>query len=270
MDEEAAPQDARPSAFPTGSQASASPDAVIESAQEQTTRLVAAEDAAGQQEQPIAPKNMVLNDTESDSVLQSTGDLSTAATSQSTAAPSDLQQDAAAESAASSILAVAQGEVTILSPAMESAETDSQPDKPSSPEVTADARPDLSSAAPADTSSDIPPAALAVATDTALSATPALVGDQAVQQPDMPPPAFANATFTVPTEKWDHQQSVPLATTAAEIKHRLCSNWNIAETALSVKLAGRELQDAESLSSCGIQVQHSHHIANLSGLICCS
>ena len=66
--------------------------------------------------------------------------------------------------------------------------------------------------------------------------------------------AFANTTFTVPTEKWQHQQSVPLGTTAAEIKHSLCSNWNIPETALSVKHAGRELKDSESLSSCGIQV----------------
>ena len=62
-----------------------------------------------------------------------------------------------------------------------------------------------------------------------------------------------HATFVVPTEKWKHMQMVPLATTAAEIKHSLCSNWNIAESALSVKYNKQELQDAQSLASCGIQ-----------------
>ncbi|DBA79120.1 hypothetical protein WJX77_008342 [Trebouxia sp. C0004] len=64
---------------------------------------------------------------------------------------------------------------------------------------------------------------------------------------------FAHATFVVPTENWKHLQIVPLATTAAEIKHSLCSNWNIAETALSVKYNRQELQDTQSLASCGIQ-----------------
>ena len=62
-----------------------------------------------------------------------------------------------------------------------------------------------------------------------------------------------HATFVVPTENWKHMQMVPLATTAAEIKHSLCSNWNIAESALSVKYNKQELQDAQSLASCGIQ-----------------
>ena len=66
--------------------------------------------------------------------------------------------------------------------------------------------------------------------------------------------AFAHATFIVPTENWKHLQSVPLATTAAEIKQSLCSNWNIAETALSVKYNQQELHDNQSLHSCGIQV----------------
>ena len=65
--------------------------------------------------------------------------------------------------------------------------------------------------------------------------------------------AFVHATFVVPTENWKHMQMVPLATTAAEIKHSLCSNWNIAESALSVKYNKQELQDAQSLASCGIQ-----------------
>lgn len=64
---------------------------------------------------------------------------------------------------------------------------------------------------------------------------------------------IAHATFVVPTENWKHLQMVPLATTAAEIKHSLCSNWNIAESALSVKYHKQELQDAQSLASCGIQ-----------------
>lgn len=68
---------------------------------------------------------------------------------------------------------------------------------------------------------------------------------------------FAHATFVVPTENWKHLQIVPLATTAAEIKHSLCSNWNIAETALSVKYNRQELQDNQSLASCGIQVTSS-------------
>ena len=62
-----------------------------------------------------------------------------------------------------------------------------------------------------------------------------------------------HATFVVPTENWKHMQMVPLATTAAEIKHSLCSNWNIAESALSVKYNKQELQDAQSLAGCGIQ-----------------
>ncbi len=66
--------------------------------------------------------------------------------------------------------------------------------------------------------------------------------------------AFAHATFVVPTENWKHLQIVPLATTAAEIKHSLCSNWNISETALSVKYNRQELKDNQSLASCGIQV----------------
>ena len=65
---------------------------------------------------------------------------------------------------------------------------------------------------------------------------------------------FAQATFVVPTENWKHLQSVPLATTAAEIKHSLCSNWSIAESALSVKYNKKELKNHESLASCGIQV----------------
>ena len=66
---------------------------------------------------------------------------------------------------------------------------------------------------------------------------------------------FAHATFVVPTENWKHLQMVPLVTTAAEIKHSLCSNWNIAESALSVKYNKQEIQDAQSLSSCGIQAR---------------
>lgn len=67
-------------------------------------------------------------------------------------------------------------------------------------------------------------------------------------------PPVVHATFVVPTENWKHLQIVPLATTAAEIKHSLCSNWNIAESALSVKYNKQELQDAQTLASCGIQV----------------
>ncbi|KAL0034540.1 hypothetical protein WJX79_007550 [Trebouxia sp. C0005] len=55
------------------------------------------------------------------------------------------------------------------------------------------------------------------------------------------------------SENWKHLQIVPLATTAAEIKHSLCSNWNIAETALSVKYNRHVLQDNQSLATCGIQ-----------------
>ena len=66
---------------------------------------------------------------------------------------------------------------------------------------------------------------------------------------------FAHATFVVPTENWKHLQMVPLVTTAAEIKHSLCSNWNIAESALSVKYNKQEIQDAQSLASCGIQAR---------------
>ena len=65
---------------------------------------------------------------------------------------------------------------------------------------------------------------------------------------------FAHATFVVPTENWKHLQIVPLATTAAEIKHSLCSNWSISESALSVKYNRQELKDHQSLASCGIQV----------------
>ena len=65
---------------------------------------------------------------------------------------------------------------------------------------------------------------------------------------------YAHATFVVPTENWKHLQIVPLATTAAEIKHSLCSNWNIAETALSVRYNRHVLKDDQSLASCGIQV----------------
>ena len=67
-------------------------------------------------------------------------------------------------------------------------------------------------------------------------------------------PPVVHATFVVPTENWKHLQIVQLATTAAEIKHSLCSNWNIAESALSVKYNKQELQDAQTLASCGIQV----------------
>ncbi len=77
---------------------------------------------------------------------------------------------------------------------------------------------------------------------------PSVSGQEAEAAP------FAHATFVVPTENWKHLQIVPLATTAAEIKHSLCSNWNIAETALSVKYNRQELQDNQSLASCGIQV----------------
>ena len=77
---------------------------------------------------------------------------------------------------------------------------------------------------------------------------PSVFGQEAEAVP------FAHATFVVPTENWKHLQIVPLATTAAEIKHSLCSNWNIAETALSVKYNRQELQDNQSLATCGIQV----------------
>lgn len=78
--------------------------------------------------------------------------------------------------------------------------------------------------------------------------------------------SFAHATFVVPTENWKHLQMVPLVTTAAEIKHSLCSNWNIAETALSVKYNKQDIQDSQSLASCGIQARLSCsylHIATL-------
>ena len=74
------------------------------------------------------------------------------------------------------------------------------------------------------------------------------------QQEDTAAP-FAHATFVVPTENWKHMQMVPLLTTAAEIKHSLCSNWNIAESALSVKYQKQEIQDGQSLASCGIQAR---------------
>lgn len=100
------------------------------------------------------------------------------------------------------------------------------------------------------------------------SAAPVIIGvDSTVAEqllPDQDAPAAsgqqegdttpsAHATFVVPTENWKHLQIVPLATTAAEIKHSLCSNWNIAESALSVKYHRQELQDSQSLASCGIQ-----------------
>ena len=104
-------------------------------------------------------------------------------------------------------------------------------------------------------------ALIEAASPDAAAATPAAhppsAGD--AQGLQSPLPAFANTTFAVPTEKWRHQQAVPLGTTAAEIKHSLCSNWNIPETALSVKYAGRELVDSESLSSCGVRVRIASH-----------
>ena len=75
------------------------------------------------------------------------------------------------------------------------------------------------------------------------------------QQPEEQAAPFVHATFVVPTENWKHLQMVPLATTAAEIKHSLCSNWNIAESALSVKYNKLEIQDSQSLASCGIEVR---------------
>ena len=116
--------------------------------------------------------------------------------------------------------------------------------------------------------------------------------DQSAQQPSPAPPSeqmdaevvpFAHATFVVPTENWKHLQIVPLATTAAEIKHSLCSNWSISESALSVKYNRQELKDHQSLASCGIQVcsasgMHqdttlritSHAASNGARLQCCS
>ena len=99
----------------------------------------------------------------------------------------------------------------------------------------------------ADTSAESQP-------DTAVQAVhdePTVAGQGQEHEAEAP---FANATFVVPTENWKHLQIVPLATTAAEIKHSLCSNWNITESALSVKYNRQELQDNQSLASCGIQV----------------
>ena len=104
--------------------------------------------------------------------------------------------------------------------------------------------------------------------ETALSSLSEQLPSSAVQPvPDEPSVSgqeaepCAHATFVVPTENWKHLQIVPLATTAAEIKHSLCSNWNIAETALSVKYNRQELQDNQSLASCGIQVNsHWFHL----------
>ena len=86
------------------------------------------------------------------------------------------------------------------------------------------------------------------------SAVQAVQNEPSVSGQEAEAAPFAHATFVVPTENWKHLQIVPLATTAAEIKHSLCSNWNIAETALSVKYNRQELQDSQSLASCGIQV----------------
>lgn len=132
--------------------------------------------------------------------------------------------------------------------------TDVQPGQSASPTMQIEEQPAeggadeiaqiSSTEAPATTSGDITVAEQLVPDKDVPAASGQQEGDAA---------PFAHATFVVPTENWKHLQMVPLATTAAEIKHSLCSNWNIAESALSVKYNRQELQDAQSLASCGIQ-----------------
>ncbi len=114
--------------------------------------------------------------------------------------------------------------------------------------------PGASAAAPATSHPDEQTALPSLPEQLPSSAVPPLQNEPSVSGQEAEAAPFAHATFVVPTENWKHLQIVPLATTAAEIKHSLCSNWNIAETALSVKYNRQELQDNQSLASCGIQV----------------
>ena len=114
--------------------------------------------------------------------------------------------------------------------------------------------PDASSAAAATSLPDEQTALPSSPEQLPSSAVQAVENEPSVSGQEAEAAQFAHATFVVPTENWKHLQIVPLATTAAEIKHSLCSNWNIAATALSVKYNRQELQDSQSLASCGIQV----------------
>lgn len=114
--------------------------------------------------------------------------------------------------------------------------------------------PDASSGAAATSHPDEPTALPSLPEQLPSSAVQAVQDEPSVSGQEAEAAPFAHATFVVPTENWKHLQIVPLATTAAEIKHSLCSNWNIAETALSVKYNRHVLQDNQSLATCGIQV----------------
>ncbi|KAA6423097.1 MAG: IQ and ubiquitin-like domain-containing [Trebouxia sp. A1-2] len=113
--------------------------------------------------------------------------------------------------------------------------------------------PDASSGAAATSHPDEPTALPSLPEQLPSSAVQAVQDEPSVSGQEAEAAPFAHATFVVPTENWKHLQIVPLATTAAEIKHSLCSNWNIAETALSVKYNRHVLQDNQSLATCGIQ-----------------
>ena len=257
MQEQAAAQDAAADLDVQAGDSSASPVEASDNASEQLGLSNASESAAGQ-EQLSALEQHATAVTASASFSQSAeAELGTRAGIQGSDDQADLQhttQDAGSSETATTGVPTAP---VALSPAAESTEPDGLPEKPSSPEAAAGLAEDVAAgsqdAASTKTANNVSTDAIVDAATVASSA--AAVDAQAVPKPETPLPGFANATFTVPTEKWQHQQSVPLATTAAEIKHSLCSNWNIAETALSVRFDGQELQDSQSLSSCGIQVR---------------
>lgn len=226
---------------------------------------VADVDAATQQQLPLATTTEALEQQEQLNIPDDTETqqlafaaalapvqeaVSTLAAIQTPATASQLQTVAVADFADTASAAI-EANAIALSPAPDSRAGES--DKAISPDTAASPAPVSIPSSP-----EVSPAEQA----TGASATPPVAPADSVGAPDAaavpqvesPALGFANTTFTVPTEKWQHQQAVPLGTTAAEIKHSLCSNWNITENALSVKYAGREMQDAESLSNCGIQV----------------
>lgn len=239
VEEEAPAQEAETN-LPTA-QLEAPAEGLQTNAQQQLP-LAAAVDTPEQQDQVVATGDTdttVVNITASVSE-PAEAETSTHPTRATPAATSDLQQSVASAEETGTALAEVQADASVPFPALESSGTES--DKTVSPDVAADSSGDRVAATPNAVPAD---------QSTGDSANAASAVADAMESP---PLGFANTTFTVPTEKWQHQQSVPLATTAAEIKHSLCSNWNIAETALSVKYADQEMQDAESLHSCGIQV----------------
>ena len=257
MQEPAAAQDAAADLDVKAVESSASPVEASDNAPEQLGLSRAGEAAAGQ-EQLSALEQHATAESASASFSQSAeAELGTHAGIQGSAVQADLQHVTQAAGSSDIATTGVSTAPVALSPAAGSTEPDGLPDKPSLPEAAADLAADVAAgtqdAASTETANNV---SIDAVVDAATAANSAAAADaQGAPQAENPLPGFANATFTVPTEKWQHQQSVPLATTAAEIKHSLCSNWNIAETALSVRFDGQELQDSQSLSSCGIQVR---------------